>query len=189
MMLPTDLALKTDPVFVEHVRRYAEDEKVFFEEFSAAFSKLLALGTPPSCSQFQRSEEDPTSAAFRENAMHGSIEKVTQLHQAGADVNSFDASSGRTALHKAAYWGHHHVVSYLVSSGANLNMVDSNGDTALHDAARFAHLDVVKTLLSAGADQSIVNKSGQTALQVAVEYSSTSTANKHDAVVSLLQGN
>jgi hypothetical protein len=187
MMLPTDLALKTDPAFLVHVQRYAADEKVFFDEFSAAFSKLLALGTPASCTHFQKTEADPTSAAFRENAMHGSIEKVTQFHQAGADVNSFDASSGRTALHKAAYWGHDHVVGYLVANGANLNMVDSNGDTALHDAARFAHCEVVKALIAAGADQTVTNKSGHTALQVAVEYSSTSTANKHDAVIALLR--
>ena len=29
-----------------HVRRYAEDQDVFFAEFKAAYEKLLALGTP-----------------------------------------------------------------------------------------------------------------------------------------------
>ena len=186
-MLPTDMALKTDPAFRVHVERYAADEKVFFDEFSAAFSKLLALGTPPACSVFQPVEEDPTSAAFRENAMHGSIEKVIQYQHAGADVNGIEASSGRTALHKAAYWGHHHVVQHLIQSGATLDIQDSNGDTALHDAARFAHLEVVKLLKDAGSNVTLTNTTGLTPLQVAVEYSTTSTANKHDAVIAVLQ--
>ena len=46
---------------------------------------------------------------------------------------------------------------------------------------------MVTALLQAGADPSIKNKEGLTALEVAVEYSSTSTANKHDAVIAKLQ--
>lgn len=52
MMLPSDMALKTDPEFAKHARRYADDEKAFFQDFSAAFAKLLSLNTPPCCSQF-----------------------------------------------------------------------------------------------------------------------------------------
>ncbi len=52
MMLPTDMALRTDPVFAEHARRYADDESAFFSDFSRAYSKLLTLGvadTSSSC--------------------------------------------------------------------------------------------------------------------------------------------
>jgi len=44
MMLPTDLALKSDPKFAPHVYRYAKDKDVFFEEFAKVFAKLLELG-------------------------------------------------------------------------------------------------------------------------------------------------
>lgn len=44
MMLPTDMALITDPEFKKWVEAYAKDEKLFFEDFSKAFAKLLALG-------------------------------------------------------------------------------------------------------------------------------------------------
>jgi len=45
MMLPTDMALTSDPAFRRHVDRYAADTNVFSSEFAAAFGKLLALGT------------------------------------------------------------------------------------------------------------------------------------------------
>lgn len=44
MMLPTDMALKEESYFVEHVKAYAADQDLFFKDFSAAFSKLLELG-------------------------------------------------------------------------------------------------------------------------------------------------
>ncbi|TPX06850.1 uncharacterized protein E0L32_002346 [Thyridium curvatum] len=44
MMLPTDIALTTDPEFAKYVRMYAEDKALFFEDFSRAFAKLMELG-------------------------------------------------------------------------------------------------------------------------------------------------
>ena len=46
MMLPTDLCLIQDESFKKYVEEYAADEQKFFDDFAAAFSKLLALGTP-----------------------------------------------------------------------------------------------------------------------------------------------
>jgi cytochrome c peroxidase len=44
MMLPTDLALASDPSFKPWVEKYANDRDLFFEDFSNVFSKLLELG-------------------------------------------------------------------------------------------------------------------------------------------------
>ena len=44
MMLPTDMALKTDPAFLPWVQRYAEDKELFFDHFAKVFAKLLELG-------------------------------------------------------------------------------------------------------------------------------------------------
>lgn len=44
MMLPTDMALVEDPTFKKYVDLYASDKKLFFKDFSDAFSKLLELG-------------------------------------------------------------------------------------------------------------------------------------------------
>lgn len=45
MMLPSDLVLLQDDKFKTYVDAYAKDNKLFFADFSAAFSKLLELGT------------------------------------------------------------------------------------------------------------------------------------------------
>ncbi|CAM9282939.1 unnamed protein product [Sphacelaria rigidula] len=50
MMLPSDMALVWDKGFRKIVEEYTADEEVFFKDFSAAFAKLLALGTPKAVS-------------------------------------------------------------------------------------------------------------------------------------------
>jgi len=44
MMLPTDIALKTDAKFLPVTQEYAGNEAKFFADFAGAFSKLLHLG-------------------------------------------------------------------------------------------------------------------------------------------------
>ncbi|EFE39699.1 bifunctional catalase-peroxidase Cat2 [Trichophyton verrucosum HKI 0517] len=44
MMLPTDMALLSDPEFAMWVDKYAEDKELFFDHFSKAFHKLMELG-------------------------------------------------------------------------------------------------------------------------------------------------
>ncbi|KAL7411960.1 heme peroxidase [Mrakia frigida] len=44
MMLPTDMALVSDPEFKKWVEIYAEDKDRFFVDFSKAFGKLIELG-------------------------------------------------------------------------------------------------------------------------------------------------
>ncbi|KAJ5349248.1 Plant ascorbate peroxidase [Penicillium brevicompactum] len=44
MMLPTDMALSTDPSFAPWVKRYAEDKELFFDHFAKVFAKLIELG-------------------------------------------------------------------------------------------------------------------------------------------------
>jgi cytochrome c peroxidase len=51
MMLPADMMFAKDPAFRQYVELYANDEQAFFKDFSAAFGKLLELGTPMTQSQ------------------------------------------------------------------------------------------------------------------------------------------
>lgn len=44
MMLPTDMALIWDPEFKKIVEEYAKDKDAFYNDFAAAFGKLLELG-------------------------------------------------------------------------------------------------------------------------------------------------
>ncbi|KAF2797907.1 class II peroxidase [Melanomma pulvis-pyrius CBS 109.77] len=54
MMLPTDLALIKDKSFRTHVERYANDNEVFFKEFSDAVLRLFELGVPFAQAEDQR---------------------------------------------------------------------------------------------------------------------------------------
>lgn len=164
MMLPTDLALKTDPEFLKWTTAYAKDQNLFFKDFSAAFSKLIHLGTglTPDASGVNP-EQDKKDAELREAAMHGSVDVVKSLVEAGANPGSAESATGRTALHKAAYWGHIGTVQYLLGTGrVDANAVDCNGDLALHDASRFKHDAVIKALEAVTKDTGLKNKAGQT---------------------------
>ncbi|MCJ1335412.1 hypothetical protein MMC09_000682 [Bachmanniomyces sp. S44760] len=44
MMLPTDIALTTDPAFSPWVHKYANDRNLFYNDFAAVFAKLIELG-------------------------------------------------------------------------------------------------------------------------------------------------
>ncbi|CAH7670654.1 cytochrome c peroxidase, partial [Phakopsora pachyrhizi] len=46
MMLTTDMSLIMDKKFREWAKKYADDEQMFFADFSKAFAKLIELGVP-----------------------------------------------------------------------------------------------------------------------------------------------
>jgi len=172
MMLPTDMALKTDPQFRVFAELYAKDEPKFFNDFSFAFAKLLALGAPPA-QVVKESDRDKASADFREAAMHGSLPTCQKLAPR-ADVHAVEKSSQRSALHKAAFWGHDGTVRFLINEcKLNIDAQDFNGDTALHDAVRFDHPVVVQFLLDSKADPTIKNKHGLDVVAVAQQYGHT----------------
>ena len=180
VMLPTDIALIEDPEFRVHVERYAADEELFFKDFSAAYGKLMCLGCPDVCDIALEPpaavEGSPVNDGFRDAAMHGSVGLMQRL-ASEADVHEAELDSGRTALHKAAFWGHIQAVEYLVTQlKLNVNQQDMLGDTPLHDAARFGHEQVVQTILAAGSDLKIRNTAGLTAHALAVEYGKTAVA-------------
>lgn len=180
MMLPTDMCLKTDPEFKKFARMYADDEQLFFNDFADAFSRLISNGASVE-SKKKPSARDEASKAFREASMHGSLD-VVKAYAPKADVHALETASGRSALHKAAFWGHDGTVDFLTKEcGLNVNQQDSNGDTPLHDAARFGgkdsvvHYKCVELLVDAGTELSLRNKKGQTVLDVAKEYGKDTT--------------
>ncbi|KZT43589.1 heme peroxidase [Sistotremastrum suecicum HHB10207 ss-3] len=54
MMLPTDYVLIQDKSFKKYAKAYADNQDLFFKDFSAAFARLLELGVPTA--QFVSSE-------------------------------------------------------------------------------------------------------------------------------------
>jgi len=84
-----------------------------------------------------------------------------------SDPNSKEHFTDRTPLHKASYFGHDHVIEYLLECGADVQVVDVEGDTPLHDACRLGHVASVKLLVDAGAGKDVKNKVGDTPIQLA----------------------
>jgi ankyrin repeat protein len=114
------------------------------------------------------------------------MQAVISANAGAVDVHAKEPHSDRTAMHKAAIFGHSHVIEYLIESSSNdvkvvsfINAQDVEGDTPLHDAAKYGHVKVVQTLLKAGADPSIFNHNGKLAADLA-------TANGKDAVAAML---
>ena len=169
MMLPTDIALTTDKSFVKYVKIYAKDEQKFFDDFATAMGKLIALGCPAHIQPDAPAEESKESTEdkdFRDMAMHGNLIRMKEI-PGTPNPNSTENFTDRTPMHKACYFGHNHVVEYLLECGADVNCVDVEGDTPLHDAARLGHIDCVKLLVGANADKKVKNKIGETAFDLA----------------------
>jgi len=173
-MLPTDLALISEHATRAIVEEYAKSQDLWFADFAKAFGKLVALGCPPYCQPGYipgpPSALDKASAEFRDHAMHGNVERARAI-ASSADVHQADPASGRTALHKAAFYNQVDMINYLLRDcKLNPNVQDLVGDTALHEAARFGHAQAVKALLAGNADVSLKNKKNYDALTFSTEF-------------------
>ena len=168
MMLPTDMALIEDEAFAKHVKTYAKDEQAFFKDFATAFGKLIALGTEGGETKptGDVAEESDVTKAFREMAMHGNLIRMKEL-EGKPDPNAPEPYTNRTALHKASYFGHVHVVEYVLSLGGDVTSQDVDGDTPLHDAVRLGHAKCAELLVNNGAKVNVKNKKGETPLTMA----------------------
>lgn len=77
--------------------------------------------------------------------------KIEQLLQSGVDINTQQPASGTTVLMIASsYYYYDHMVEYLISNGANVNLKDSEGKTALLWASSNS-LENATILISNGA--------------------------------------
>ncbi|CAL8107166.1 unnamed protein product [Calicophoron daubneyi] len=128
--------------------------------------RLLDAGADPN--QQDAEGRSPLIAA----AYMGHVGVVEILAQAGADLNHAD-EDGRTALHVAAFCVrpsevHQEVVSCLLESGANPNIMDSEGITPLLGAARIGNHVVCELCLESDTDMNQTDKLGNTALMLAV---------------------
>jgi E3 ubiquitin-protein ligase mind-bomb len=75
-------------------------------------------------------------------------------------------SGGKTCLQVAAHQGHQALVEYLLSIGANVNIVDKEGDSVLHYAAFGNQPEIMRILLQHGANINVLNASHCTALHI-----------------------
>src|SRR2546427_1296627 len=79
-------------------------------------------------------DADTRGFYISDDVQRRSIESLTLLLAAGADVNAKEGTRGLTPLHEAARWGWNDVVRFLVDHGADLDAKDSRGMTPVDSA-------------------------------------------------------
>jgi serine/threonine-protein phosphatase 6 regulatory ankyrin repeat subunit B len=109
--------------------------------------------------------------AFWERAQKGYKKVVEFILSCGTDVNAFvrvpeNLHEKCTLLHIASLCGQVEVVSFLLESGADVNIPNSNNDTALHFAARSDSVDIIKLLLDKGMSADLTDTTASTPLQL-----------------------
>ena len=174
MMLPTDLALIQDDNFLKHVKTYAKSQDEFFKDFAVVFGKLIALGCPhmeEGKEGESKTKESDATRTFREFAMHGNLIRMKEI-EGEIDPNAPEYFTNRTSLHKACYFGHDHVVEYVLTMGGDVSVTDVDGDTPLHDAAKLGHVRCVELLVKKGAKGNVKNHKGETPIDLAKKVGS-----------------
>eukprot|EP00760_Papus_ankaliazontas_P029092 PhM_4_TR4136/c0_g1_i1/m.69882 len=76
-------------------------------------------------------------------ALRGDLDMLKYLLSLKVPIDSKDRMK-RTPFLLAAKAGHHHVVTYLASAGANVGIADSSGNMAVHYAAAYGHLSILR---------------------------------------------
>lgn len=114
-----------------------------------------------------RSADPGGSTLLHHAAGFGTIDTMTMLLDAGAEVNAKNRR-GSTPLH----WGidNEAKVRLLIARGAAVNVKQVEGRTPLYQAAAMSNThSVVKQLLAAGADPNLAMANGRTPLMAAAQ--------------------
>lgn len=104
-----------------------------------------------------------------EAATYDDFDLIRDYVAQGFDINTRSVDQ-KTALMKAAWFGHRSVTQFLCAIGANLGDFDNLGNTALHFSAYGGHLDCCKILLAAGAQVNAPNNEQNTPAHIAAWF-------------------
>lgn len=131
-------------------------------------STAPASTSPTELASNREARSKVTSLSIFDAVKEGKTGLISQVIEAGGDVNARD-SYGQTPLMYAAGQTSEDVVLSLIEAGANIDARSDAGWTALMYAAR-DNPALVTTLLDAGADMTVENQDGQLAFDLALEH-------------------
>ncbi|EGW06850.1 Ankyrin repeat domain-containing protein 36 [Cricetulus griseus] len=110
---------------------------------------------------------DPENT-FHKAVCKGNLKKVLKLLSKNSfDVNDKDTRK-RTALHFACFYGHLHLVHFLLFNDCEINALDKKKCTPLMKAVQSRETEIVTVLLDQGADPNIKDINGESAIHQAV---------------------
>lgn len=130
-------------------------------------------------STLRRDKPDDFHGIFFEAIYSDNIAAVTQLLNAGADLNAVN-KFGNTARHWAACNGRNEIARLLADKGAKLDVQDNPGNAALDWAKRNGHTAIGKLLLRKDAGLNARNR-GNTARHFAAHNGHTEIAKLQEA--------
>jgi hypothetical protein len=100
----------------------------------------------------------------------GDVDSVTRLLDKGASVDVQD-DEGYTALHLAVLWNHRNPIDFLLTRGADPNIVNRHGNGPLWAAVMEPKVgnEIIESLIDAGADAFQANAAGFSPIELAKE--------------------
>lgn len=97
-------------------------------------------------------EDGPNGTPLHEAIMYGSLEMVTALVDAGANLEAETLAGNERPLHVAAIANQPAIIAFLVKKGAGLETRDAQGRTPLLMAVGHERAEATTALLDGGAD-------------------------------------
>lgn len=112
----------------------------------------------------------PTFAQnIHEAAWNGDFETVKAMLEENPKLLNAKGPWEWTPLQRAVYFNHVNIISFLVSKGADVNIITPDGETALHWAIKLGHEELSHFFITNDADETIRDNWGTSPLQLAVE--------------------
>ncbi len=103
-------------------------------------------------------------------AKKGPTSKIHTLLDMGANVNTIDAYSGKTAITEAVLNNRIESLEALIARGANINFQNQSGNSPLMIATLMDRLKIIEILLQHEPDINATNKDGETAAEIAAKF-------------------